>query len=93
MNHPAKRYHCDREDPFVQMFFIPMDWDCYECNSVFTIKTRHSIETIETALIEKGWHRHQDVKGRWTCPDCQKAKTEGRQIPRTSEESFWYGCA
>lgn len=93
MASPTKRYYCDPNDVFVRMFFGAMDWDCYECNSIFTIKTRHTIETIEKSLIEEGWFKHTDVKGRWTCPDCHKAKSNGFSIPRTSEKSFWYRCS
>jgi len=86
------RHHCD-DDWFVRMFYVAMDWDCYECNCVLTIKSRTTITEIEAALVEAGWFRHTDVRGRWTCPDCQKAKSGGSSIPRTSKESFWYGCS
>ena len=83
------RYHSDPGDIFVRMFFIPMDWDCHLCNSVFTVKTRLRIAEIEEWLLEQGWRREGAT---WTCPDCVLT-SRGSCVTRKEKGSFWYGCS
>jgi hypothetical protein len=90
---PVTRYHSDPGDAFLRFCHVAYDYDCYECDCVFTIKTRASLLEIRVTLVMAGWLQHTDVKGRWTCPDCQKAKSNGFSVPHTSKESFWYGCS